>query len=143
MRNIYKTLTLKVGDEPREFRLRKLDAFSGAFLLRLLMKHLPEASDSPGGPARTVSAGDLVGLIFTALSKEELRSLMSTCLVNTEVLLEAGYQPVMQKGEWSYSELEYDARNCMKLTIESVLWTLAGFFGESGSSSRPAQVSPA
>jgi len=135
MRNIYKTLPLKIEDQPREFRLKKLDAFSGAFLLRLLMKHLPEGS---GSPDKVLTSGDLISLIFTALSEEELRSLMATCLGNTEVLLEAGYQPVMQRGEWSYSEMEYDAGSCMKLTIESVLWTLEGFFGGSGSSSRPA-----
>ena len=66
---------------------------------------------------------------------------MVTCLSHAEVLLDAGYQPVMQMGEWSWSELEYDAVNALKLTLQVALWTLDGFFGESGSSSeggRPA-----
>ena len=136
MRTIYKTITLTIDDLPREFRLKKLDAFSGAFLLRLLLKHIPE------GDASRISTNSLINLVFNELSEEELRSLMTTCLNHTEVQLEAGYHPVMIKNEWGFPELEYDTGSCLKLTMESVLWTLSGFFGESGSASRPA-VSPA
>ena len=136
MRNLFKTVTLNVEDQPREFRLKKLDAFSGAFLLRVLLKHLPE------GKASRVDAQELVNLIITELSEEELRSLMTACLNHTEVMLGAGPQPVMMKTEWGYPELEYDTGNCLKLMIESALWTLSGFFAESGSVSRPA-ASPA
>ena len=38
MRSITKNLTLPVGEEPREFTLTKLDAFSGARLLKLLSR---------------------------------------------------------------------------------------------------------
>ena len=136
MRNLYKTIPLTVDGQSRDFRLKKLDAFSGAFLLRMLLKHVPE------GDAPRISTQSLVNLIFTELSEEELRALMTTCLNHMEVLLEAGYQPVMMKNEWGYPELEYDTGNCLKLTIESALWTLSGFFAESGSASRPA-ASPA
>ena len=136
MRTIYKTLSLTVDDQPREFRLKKLDAFSGAFLLRVLLKHVPE------GDSSRINTQSLINLLFTELSEEELRSLMTTCLNHTEVLLEAGYHPVMIKNEWGFPDLEYDTGSCLKLTMESVLWTLSGFFAGSGSVSRPA-VSPA
>ncbi len=38
MREITKTISIPVDGSPKDFRLTKLDAFSGAFLLRLLAK---------------------------------------------------------------------------------------------------------
>ena len=53
MREITKTITIPVDGSPKDFRLTKLDAFSGVFLLRLLAR-LPaegmeqvEASNRP------------------------------------------------------------------------------------------------
>ena len=62
---------------------------------------------------------------------------MATCLQHCEVLLPAGWMPVMTRGEWTYPELEHDTAVCLKLTIEEVLWTLEGFFGAGASDSRP------
>ena len=128
MRNIIKTLRLEIDGTPTDFRLTKLDAFSGAELLQLLAKV----------PAGGEDAGETVSAVFAALSAEGLRSLMTSCLNHTEVLLPAGYQPVMQGSSWSWPELEHDAMTCLKLCMEEVLWTLEGFFGGSGRTSRPA-----
>ena len=128
MRNIIKTFRLEIDGTPMDFRLTKLDAFSGAELLQLLAKV----------PAGGEDAGETVSAVFAALPKEDLRSLMTACLNHTEVLLPAGYQPVMQGNAWSWPELEHDAMTCLKLCMEEVLWTLEGFFGGSGRTSRPA-----
>jgi hypothetical protein len=122
MREITKTLSIQLNGKPMDFRLTKLDAFSGVTLLRL-MTRLPE-----GG-----TASDLL----SALSDADLRSLMTTCLQHIEVLLPAGWYPVMTQGEWGYPELQYEPGICLKLTIEEVVWTLEGFFGEGGSASLP------
>jgi hypothetical protein len=74
---------------------------------------------------------------ITHLSESDLRSLMITCLQHCEVLLPAGWIPVMTRGEWTYPELEHDTAVCLKLTAEEVLWTLEGFFGGSGSKPPP------
>ena len=65
-----------------------------------------------------------------------MRRLMTVCLEHCEVLLPAGWNPVMTRGEWSYVELEHDVAICLKLTIEEVLWTLEGFFGGGASDSK-------
>jgi len=52
-----------------------------------------------------------------------------------EVMLPAGWNPVMTRGEWSWQEAEHDTLLCMQLTLEEALWTLQGFFG--GSDSKP------
>ena len=121
MREITKTLSVPVDGKPVDFRLTKLDAFSGAALLRMLSR-MPEGS----------AALDLL----TGLPDADLRSLMTVCLHHCEVLLPAGWLPVMTRGEWSWPELEHDTAVCLKLTVEEVLWTLDGFFGGGAPASR-------
>ena len=125
MREITKTISAPVDGKSLDFRLTKLDAFSGAALLRML-SGMPQ---SRGGDSE-------MGFI-THLSESDLRSLMTTCLQHTEVLLPAGWMPVMTRGEWTYPELKHDTAVCLKLTIEEVLWTLEGFFGGGASGSLP------
>ena len=120
MREITKILSVPVNAKTMDFRLTKLDAFSGAALLRML-SGMPRAE-----------SGDAVTGFMTYLSETDLRSLMATCLQHCEVLLPAGWIPVMTRGEWTYPELEHDTAVCLKLTAEEVLWTLEGFFGGSG-----------
>ena len=125
MREITKNIFVSVDGKPMDFRLSKLDAFSGAALLRMLCG-MPQGR-----------GGESVMGFITHLSESDLRSLMTTCLQHCEVLLPAGWMPVMTRGEWTYPELEHDTAVCLKLTIEEVLWTLEGFFGEGVSASRP------
>ena len=125
MREITKILSVPADAKTMDFRLTKLDAFSGAALLRML-SGLPQSE-----------GGESVTGFITRLSESDLRSLMSTCLQHCEVLLPAGWMPVMTRGEWTYPELEHDTAVCLKLTIEEVLWTLEGFFGGNGSKPPP------
>ena len=125
MREIEKTISIPVEGKPMNFRLTKLDAFSGASLLRMLSGMRKDPGDD-----------SVLGFI-TSLSEPDLRSLMITCLQHCEVLLPAGWMPVMTRGEWTVSELEHDTAGCLKLTIEEVLWTLEGFFGGGASDSKP------
>ena len=126
MREITKVLSASMDGKSKDFRLTKLDAFSGAALLRMLSGMRKDPGDD-----------SVLGFI-TSLSEPDLRSLMTTCLQHCEVLLPAGWMPVMTRGEWTVSELEHDTAGCLKLTIEEVLWTLEGFFG--GGDLRPPPV---
>ena len=123
MREITKTLTIPADGKSMEFRLTKLDAFSGASLLRILSR-LP--------------AGEDFLSFLTVLPDEDLRRLMSVCLEHCEVRLPAGWNPVMTRGEWTYPELRHDTGVCLRLTAEEVLWTLEGFFAGGASDSKPA-----
>ena len=76
MREISKIISVPVDGSSRDFRLTKLDAFSGAYLLRLLTK-MPKDGAS-------------IESLLSGLSEADLRSLMVTCLQHTEVLLPAG-----------------------------------------------------
>ena len=164
MREITKTISVSVDDRPMDFRLTKLDAFSGVSLLRMLarlpsdgipaasigaashcgdrlfqltsaLSEFPPPAAGRASPERVEGSSPTLSLL-SAFSDADLRSLMTACLEYTEVLLPAGWMPVMTRGEWSYPELEHDAAVCLKLTIEEVLWTLEGFFGGGASASR-------
>ncbi len=124
MRDIEKSISVSMDGKSLDFRLTKLDAFSGAALLRML-SGMPQSR-----------GGESVMSFITHLSESDLRSLMITCLQHCEVLLPAGWMPVMTRGEWTYPELEHDTAVCLKLTVEEVLWTLDGFFGGGASASR-------
>ena len=121
MRQITKNLQLTMDGKETNFRLTKLDAFSGVRLLRMLTG-MPE--------------GATVTDLFSGLSDADLRVLMTVCLEHTEVRLPAGWIPVLTRGEWTYPELEYDTAVCLKLTLEEATWTLEGFFAGGGSTSQ-------
>ena len=130
MRRISKDLSLTIGGSPLSFRLTKPDAFSGVEILRLLLR-LQDAR-----PEENPSVLDLI----TSLSSDELRSVMTSCLNHTEVLLPAGPHPVMTGSEWGYPELKHDTISCMKLVLEEITWALEGFFGDGGPDSQPADA---
>ena len=127
MREITKDISLVVDGVRQTFRLTKLDAFSGASLLRMTLRL-----------ESTRSAFSVLDLI-SSFSEEELRSVMRTCLNHTAVLLPAGPNPVMTGSEWGYPELEHDTVTCMTLVVESIAWSLQGFFGGGGQNSLPAR----
>ena len=118
MRQITKDIRIIIDGSQTGFRLTKLDAFSGVTLLRLLMR-VQQQMESP-------TILDLIA----SLSEEELRSVMTSVLNHTAVLLPAGPHPVMTGPEWGYPELEHDTPSCMKLLLEGISWSLSGFFGE-------------
>ena len=156
MRSVTKTISIPVEGKPLDFRLTKLDAFSGVMLLRMLSKAEQAEQGEQGaqatvrpafgsGPARSADAEPqdcprrsfAFDLLLSSLSDADLRSLMTACLEHAEVSLPAGWHPVMTRGEWTYPELEHDTAACLRLTIEEVLWTLDGFFGGGASDSPP------
>ena len=132
MREITKDIKINIDGNSVGFRLTKLDAFSGITLLRLLMR-LEEHNASP-------TMLDLIA----SLSEDELRSVMTSVLNHTAVLLPAGPHPVMTGPEWGYPELEHDTPSCMKLLLEGIAWSLSGFFGggRSGPEAAPADTAP-
>ncbi len=116
MRTITKTITLPVGETSMDFLLTKLDAFSGARLLKLLS---------------SASSDDLQEILFS-LPDPELRAVMETCLSHAEISLPAGFLRVLDRGCWALPELEYETWLALRLTLEVISWTLEGFFPDGG-----------
>ena len=133
MRQITKDIQITIDGSRTGFRLSKLDAFSGVMLLRLLMRLENGRNDGDG------SAFSYLDLI-SSLSEDELRSVMTSVLNHTAVLLPAGLHPVMTGNEWGYPEIRHDTPTCMKLLLEGIAWSLSGFFGEG--QSKGAEAAP-
>ena len=125
MREIEKTISIPVEGKPMNFRLTKLDAFSGASLLRMLSGMRKDPGDD-----------SVLGFI-TSLSEPDLRSLMITCLQHCEVLLPAGWMPVMTRGEWTYPELEHDIAGCLTRRASERSVSPGGCFAKRKATYRP------
>ena len=125
MRSITREITLPLDGGAADFRLTRLDAFSGVFLLRLLQRYMPEGE---GGVPR----------FLADVPDYEMRVLMRACLNHAEIRLPAGWTPVMAGDEWEAPDLRYDTVSCVRLTAEVIRWTLADFFPGSGQDSPPA-----
>ena len=152
MRTITKDIEITIDGSRIGFRLSKPDAFSGVAILRLLMRLEGQAEKGDGFCRSTDveqencprrSAFTLLDLI-SSLSEEELRSVMTSVLNHTAVLLPAGPHPVMTGREWGYPDLEHDTPSCMKLLLEGIAWSLSGFFGggQSRGKTAPADIAP-
>ena len=137
MRTVTKDIEIIIDGSVQGFRLTKLDAFSRVTLLRLLMRLEQQTTAQP----KDLTLLDLIA----SLSEWELRSVMTSVLNHTAVLLPAGPHPVMTGPEWGWPELEHDTPSCMKLLLEGIAWSLSGFFGEGQSGPEgniPAPTSP-
>ena len=117
MREIFKEIVLKIDGKDMKFRMKKLDAFSGVKVLKMI-------SGS--------EAGTLQEMIFS-LPEWEMESLMKVCLKYCEVMLPAGWIPVYADGCWGMPEMETETMTCFRLVQETLAWSLEDFFGDSGS----------
>ena len=119
MREIYKEISLIASEKEMKFRMKKLDAFSGVKVLKMI-------SGS--------EAGTLQEMIFS-LPEWEMESLMKVCLKHCEVMLPAGWIPVYADGCWGMPEMETETMTCFRLVQETLAWSLEDFFGDGGSAS--------
>ena len=140
MRETEKEITLPEGASGRHWRLRKMNALDGAWLLKLLLeKLLPELK---GAADRALT--DLLPGLLNRLTEEELRRVMTLCLRHTDVSLPAGWTPVMSGDEFSVEEIGYDAPLCLAVCWQALVFNCGGFFGEGGFLSiRPREDPPA
>ena len=132
MREITKNLSLPGRKEMMNFRISKLDAFSGARLLKLLSAYQDESESS--------ESFSLSDFLFS-LPDEDFDRVMKICLSHAEIQLPAGFIPVYREGCWGLPDLEYEMVVCLKLTLEVMAWSLEGFFPETGRTS-PREAVP-
>ena len=135
MRVTSKSITLSVAGQEASFRLRLMDAFTGAWLLKLLLeKLLPFLSSSDPETIEKELAEHLPALL-SSLSEQDLRELMTRCLNHVDRMLPSGPQPVMLRSSFGIPELEQDTVTCLSLCLEEIFFNLEGFFPESVSPS--------
>ena len=132
------------------YRIRKMDAFASASLLKFMTsKGIPllaaaqgvfdpsmlenkEGADGPSEGELTALAAQMIPPVLDAVSDEELKSLMIRCLNYCDKKLPAGYQPVMDGETFGIAEAEGDVFLCLVLCFHAIAYNMKGFFDGSG-----------
>ncbi|NHL37744.1 hypothetical protein FDE95_14270 [Clostridium botulinum] len=121
----------------RRFRLNKMDARTGSYMLFKLMKILTpifkniKADDTENISLDDINLTDLMSSIFN-LPEDEFRYIQDNCLRVVEEILPAGPARVIDKyGTFGVLNIEFDTALLMNLTIQSLIFNVKGFFAGS------------
>ncbi|EKQ56267.1 MULTISPECIES: phage tail assembly chaperone [unclassified Clostridium] len=117
----------------RKFRLNKMDAKTGSFMLFKLMKILTPMVKNIKTDEKEV---DLANLNLTEiaeslfdLEEKEFRYIQDNALQVVQELLGAGPTKVLnQFGEFEANNIEFDTGLVMNLTVQSLYFNIKGFF---------------
>jgi len=151
MREIVKQVTREVGGEEKTFQIRKMNALSGSVLLKFVAeKLLPLFGGMQDMFAQGIQDGETVEEVakkrtdaiitiipqaLASISEEELTSFEERCLNTVDILMPAGWQPVMSGKNFGVEELEHDPIAVLLLCYDVLEFNLGGFFGGKGLSS--------
>lgn len=123
----------------RTFRLKKLDARTGSYMLFKLVKILTpifkgiKFEDVKKNIKEDVKEDDiniteLMSSIFD-LPENEFRYIQDNCLRVVEELLPAGPANVLDNyGNYGILNIEFDTMLLMNLTVQSLIFNVSGFF---------------
>lgn len=74
--------------------------------------------------------GDMISPILEAITPEELKDVMATCLSHVDILLPAGYVRLYKGGVFAVEEIEYSTKTCFVLCYHVIKPLVNDFFGE-------------
>ena len=146
MREITKEVKHEIDGKEMTFQIRKMDALKGASLLKLVTEKLVPVFTGLQGvftpideeneekrqkivEARTKEVLQMIPDALSQISEEETENLLKRCLQTVDILLPAGWQPVMVGNNFGAEELEYDIMTALILCYEVVEFNFGGFFG--------------
>jgi len=151
MRETTKKVTHMIEEKEYTFRVRKLNALDGSFMLKFVAEKLIPLIDSfqsifvdhdddeknveAVAEKRTDAVLNVIPKALASISKEELYDFQKQCLNNVDILLEAGYQKVMSGDDFGTEVVEYDPLLALLLCYDVVSFNFASFFGGKGLSS--------
>lgn len=120
----------------RKFRLNKLNARTGTFMLLKITKILPpilenldfDKLDTENLNLKDLNLTKVLSPIFD-MDEKEFTYIQDNCLKTVEELLPAGPQPILNdNGQWGVINIEFDMALVMNLTLQSLWFNLQGFF---------------
>ena len=120
----------------RRFRLNKLNARTGTYMLLKITKILPpilenldfDKLDSDNINFKDLNLTKVLSPIFD-MDEKEFNYIQDNCLKVVEEILPAGPQPVLDNnGQWGVINIEFDMALVMNLTLQSLWFNLQGFF---------------
>ncbi len=146
MREITKNVELEIEGEKMVFLIRKMNAFDGSYLLKVITEKvlpvLQNAMDIVGNEDEenekakeesVMKIFELLPGLLASMDSDELKKIMMLCLRTVSCLLPAGYQEVVDaRGNFGVEELEYDVGVCLRLVYEVIVFNCSGFFSGNG-----------
>lgn len=129
----------------RKFRLNKMDARTGSYMLFRLVNILTplfkgvdldkiaredEENDKENAKSflDSIDLSSLASSLFS-LKEDEFRFIQDNCLHAVEEVLPARNAPVLDKnGNYGVSNIEFDVALLMNLTVQSLIFQVKGFF---------------
>ena len=118
----------------RKFRLNKMDARTGSYMLFKLIKILTpiykniKIDNIEELNLDDINLTELMSSIFD-LPEEEFRYIQDNCLRVVEEILPAGPAKVFDKyGNYGVLDIEFNTGLLMDLTIQSLIFNVQGFF---------------
>ena len=123
--------------EGRNFRLNKMNARTGSFMLFKLIKiitpifkdlKLDNIEDIKDISLDDLNLTEVMSSIFD-LPEKEFRYIQDNCLMVITEKLPAGDAPVLNKnGTFGVMNIEHDIALLMNLTVQSLFFNVSGFF---------------
>jgi len=144
MREITKEVKHEIDGKEMTFQIRKMNALKGSYLVKFVTEKLipvfaklqgifapadENADQQKVVEARTEEVLQMIPDALSKLSDDEVEQLLTRCLQTVDVLLPAGWQPVMIGNSFGVEELEYDIVTALILCYEVIEFNLGGFFG--------------
>jgi hypothetical protein len=118
----------------RKFTIKKMDAKKSSYILFRLMKILTpifnniNTNQKEDFKIEDLNLNELAESLFS-LSEEEFQSIQESALKVVYENLNAGRTPILnENGSWGVNDIEYDGALVMNLTIQSLVFSLKGFF---------------
>ena len=143
MREITKTIKHEVDGKEMSFQIRKMDALHGTYLVKFATEKLlplfaqlqgvfTPVDDKQDEKAvienRTKQVLEIIPKALEKLTEDEVINLQRKCLRMVDVLLPAGWQPVMIGDNFGVQELEHDIMLALTLTYDVIEFNLGSFF---------------
>ncbi len=147
MREITKEIKFDVDGREMTFQIRKFDVLKATYVAKLAIEKIVPIFTTLEGvmtpipkdikkeeidaivKERTAKVMDNLPSLLSKLTEDELNFLMKRCLQHVDVLLPAGWQPVMIGDKFGVDELEYDEWAALRLFYEVLEFNLGSFFG--------------
>lgn len=154
-RDLFKEIEIENDGGTELYRVRKMDAFAGAALLKVIMaKFLPVVQMAEGYYQENMKNIDgnpteeqteqmnreaiklimkLAPPLLEDLSEDELRMLMVRALQYTDKKLRSGWVQVVDKSKnFAVDDVEFDLPLCLNLCVQCIMFNCSGFFGGNG-----------
>lgn len=117
----------------RTFRLNKMNAKTGSYMLFKLMKMLKPILKNIKDDAKEVDLNDLnlteIASSLFDLEEKEFRYIQDNSLQVVQEILPGGQPFILNKyGEFEALNIEFDIGLVMNLTVQSLVFNVTGFF---------------